>query len=90
MKNNIVWIGRLSPSATDKQLKELFSAHGLVKSAEVMKHKTTGLSRGFGLVEMSSESEAEESASQLNGVTIDEKVLTVIRPKRAGTWISSK
>ncbi len=84
MKNNIVWIGRLSLSATDKQLKELFSAHGLVKSAEIMKDKTTGLSRGFGLVEMSSESEAEESASQLNGVTIDEKVLTVIRPKRAG------
>ncbi len=84
MKSNIVWIGRLSLSATDKQLKELFSAHGLVKSAEVMKDKTTGLSRGFGLVEMSSESEAEESASQLNGVTIDEKVLTVIRPKRAG------
>ena len=84
MKNNIVWIGRLSLSATDKQLKELFSAHGLVKFVEVIKDKTTGLSRGFGLVEMSSESEAEESASQLNGVTIDEKVLTVIRPKRAG------
>jgi len=84
MKSNIVWIGRLSLSATDKQLKELFSAHGLVKSAEVMKDKTTGLSRGFGLVEMSSESEAEESASQLDGVTIDGKVLTVIRPKRAG------
>jgi RNA recognition motif-containing protein len=83
MKNNIVWIGRLSPSATDKQLEELFSAHGLVKSVEVMKDKTTGLSRGFGLVGMSSESEAEESASELNGVTIDEKVLTVIKPKRA-------
>ncbi len=87
MKNNIVWIGRLSPSATDKQLKELFSAHGLVKSVEVMKDKTTGLSRGFGLVEMSSKSEADESCSQLNGVTIDEKVLTVIRPKRAGALI---
>ncbi len=87
MKNNIVWIGRLSPSATDKQLRELFSTHGLVKSVEVMKDKATGLSRGFGLVEMSSESEAEESASQLNGVTIEEKVLTVIRPKRAGALI---
>ena len=87
MKNNIVWIGRLSLSATDKQLKELFSAHGLVKFVEVIKDKTTGLSRGFGLVEMSSESEADESCSQLNGVTIDEKVLTVIRLKRAGAWI---
>ena len=58
--------------------------HGLVKFVEVIKDKTTGLSRGFGLVGMSSESEAEESASQLNGVTIDEKVLTVIKPKRAG------
>lgn len=84
MKNNIVWIGRLSLSTTDKQLRELFSVHGLVKFVEVIKDKTTGLSRGFGLVGMSSESEAEESASQLNGVTIDEKVLTVIKPKRAG------
>ncbi len=87
MKNNIVWIGRLPLSATDKQLKELFSAHGLVKFVEVMKDKTTGLSRGFGFVEMSSESEAEESASQLNGVRIEEKVLTVISLKRAGAWI---
>ncbi len=84
MKNNIVWIGRLPLSATDKQLKELFSAHGLVQSVEVMKDKTTGLSRGFGVVKMSSESEAEETTSQLDGVAIDEKVLTVIRPKRAG------
>ena len=84
MKNNIVWIGRLSLSTTDKQLRELFSVHGLVKFVEVIKDKTTGLSRGFGLVGMNSESEAEESASQLNGVTIDEKVLTVIKPKRTG------
>jgi len=90
MKDNIVWIGRLSLSVTDKQLKELFSVHGFVKFVEVIKDKTTGLSRGFGFVEMSSESEAEESASQLNGVTIDEKVLTVIRAKRAGALIESK
>ena len=87
MKNNIVWIGRLSLSATDKQLKELFSVHGLVKFVEVIKDKTTGRSRGFGLVEMSSESEAKESARQLNGVTIDEKVLTVIRATRAGVLV---
>ncbi len=87
MKNNIVWIGRLSLSVTDKQLEELFSVHGLVKSVEVIKDPATGLSRGFGFVEMSSESQAEESASQLNGVTIDEKVLTVIRPKRAGALV---
>ena len=90
MKDNIVWIGRLSLSVTDKQLKELFSVHGFVKFVEVIKDKTTGLSRGFGFVEMSSESEAEESSSQLNGVTIDEKVLTVIRAKRAGALIESK
>ncbi len=90
MKDNIVWIGRLSLSVTDKQLKELFSVHGLVKFVEVIKDKTTGLSRGFGFVEMSSESEAEESSSQLNGVTIDEKVLTVIRAKRTGALIESK
>ncbi len=84
MKNNIVWIGRLPLSATDKQLKELFSAHGLVQSVEVMKDKTTGLSRGFGVVKMSSDSEAEETTSHLDGVEIDEKVLTVISPKRAG------
>jgi len=36
MKDNIVWIGRLSLSVTDKQLKELFSVHGLVKFVEFM------------------------------------------------------
>ena len=53
-----LYVGGLPYSATEQQLSEMFGAHGTVASARIIADKFTGQSRGFGFVEMSSDSEA--------------------------------
>ncbi|GAH63207.1 unnamed protein product, partial [marine sediment metagenome] len=55
MQGNKLYVGNLSYSVTDEQLKELFSKYGEVKSANVIGNK------GFGFVEMSDPAEAEKA-----------------------------
>ena len=50
-----IYVGGLPYASTDEDLKELFSPHGTVQSARVITDKFTGKSRGFGFVEMSSD-----------------------------------
>lgn len=47
-----IYVGYLPESFTDEQLKEKFSQFGKVFSAKVIKDRDTGVSRGFGFVEM--------------------------------------
>jgi RNA recognition motif-containing protein len=74
---NKIYVGGLSYATTDKQLEELFSAHGTVQSARVIADKFTGRSKGFGFVEMSSGAEAQKAIEALNGTEFDGRNLTV-------------
>ena len=89
MASNKLYVGGLPFSVTDTQLQELFAAHGTVESARVITDKFTGRSRGFGFVEMSSSSEAQEAIQTLNGSQLEGRSLTVneARPRqeRSGT-----
>ena len=71
-----LFVGGLSWDTTDESLKSFFSSAGTVVSANVIKDKYTGRSRGFGFVEMSSEKEAEE-ARKLNGQALDGRNISV-------------
>src|SRR6185437_5758966 len=62
-----IYVGGLPYSATEQQLSDLFAAHGAVASARIITDKFTGQSRGFGFVEMSSDSEAQAAITALNG-----------------------
>ena len=72
-----IYVGGLPYSATEQQLSDLFSAHGAVASARIITDKFTGQSRGFGFVEMSSDSEAQAAISALNGSDMGGRTLTV-------------
>ncbi|MDA2933110.1 RNA-binding protein [Acidobacteria bacterium AH-259-D05] len=72
-----IYVGGLPYHVTEDQLKELFSAHGTVDSARVITDRYTGRSRGFGFVEMGSESEAKEAIEKLNGTELEGRTLTV-------------
>ena len=76
-----LYVGGLPYSVTEGRLQELFSAHGTVESANVIADKFTGQSRGFGFVEMSSGSEAQNAISSLNGTQLDGRTLTVNEAK---------
>jgi RNA recognition motif-containing protein len=79
--SNKLYVGGLPYSVTGGQLQEIFSAHGTVESANVISDKFTGQSRGFGFVEMSSSSEAQQAIQSLNGTQLDGRTLTVNEAK---------
>jgi RNA recognition motif-containing protein len=62
-----LYIGNLSFTATEDELKEYFAQAGTPESVAIIKDRLTGKSRGFGFVEMSSDSEAAQAIEQLDG-----------------------
>ena len=76
-----LYVGGLPYHVTNEMLENLFSAYGTVESATLMINKITDLSDGFGFVEMSCESEAEEATKNLNGTDLEGRSLTVNEAK---------
>ena len=74
MSKNL-YVGNLSFNTTADDLRELFSQHGEVKSAQVVSDRETGRSRGFGFVEMVDGGDAAISA--VNGTEFQGRTLTV-------------
>ncbi len=72
-----VFVGNLPFSATEDQLRELFSQHGEVSSAEIVKDKFTERSRGFAFVEMATDEAAVAAVAALNQHQMDGRPLTV-------------
>ena len=65
-----MYVGNLSWQATDDDLKKFFNPYGTVKSASIVKDKTSGSegrSRGFAFVEMETDAETNAAIENLNG-----------------------
>ena len=75
--SNKLFVGNLNYRTTDETLYEAFSAIGNVESATVITDRETGRSRGFGFVEMASESEAQEAIQQLDNTELDGRTIRV-------------
>lgn len=76
-----LYVGNLPYSATDESLAETFSQCGTVDSAKIITDRDSGRSKGFGFVEMSSDSEAQEAISRLNGQQLDGRAMNVSEAK---------
>ena len=78
-----LFVGSLPWGVDDAKLAQIFSQAGTVVSAQVVKDRDTGRSRGFGFVEMSSDEEADNAVKNLNGSDIDGRkiVVNVARPR---------
>ena len=76
-----LYVGNLSYSVTNDSLEQLFAQYGAVRSAQVIQDRDTGRSKGFGFVEMSSDEEAANAISTLNGKDHDGRALTVNEAK---------
>jgi RNA recognition motif-containing protein len=50
-----IYVGNLPYSATEDELKELFSPYGTVENVDLIADRETGRPRGFGFVEMDEE-----------------------------------
>lgn len=75
MKN--IYVGNLPYSATDEELRQLFSQHGQVSRAQVVIDRETGRSKGFGFVEMSNDAEAMQAIEKLNGFSMSGRAINV-------------
>jgi RNA recognition motif-containing protein len=80
-----LYVGNLSYNVDTQQLKDLFGSYGTVTFAQVVQDRDTGRSKGFGFVEMSSDSEAQAAIDGLNNQQHDGRPLAVneARPKEA-------
>ena len=76
-----LYVGNLPFQTTDDDLRDLFTEHGDVTTASVVTDRETGRSRGFGFVEMSSDSEGEAAINALNGSPFGGRDLTVNEAK---------
>jgi RNA recognition motif-containing protein len=61
-----IYVGNLSPEATEKDVRHAFEGFGQVASDRIIKDKVSGQSRGFGFVEMLNKTEAHAAISGLN------------------------
>jgi cold-inducible RNA-binding protein len=76
-----LYVGNLSFSTTEGDLRRLFESCGSVTSCSMIIDKFTGKSRGFAFVEMSSSAEAAKAISELHGKDCDGRPLTVNEAK---------
>jgi RNA recognition motif-containing protein len=72
-----IYIGNLPYSMTEVDLKAMFVEFGEVESAKVISDKFSGQSKGFGFVEMPSNSEADQAIKALNGKFVDGRNIKV-------------
>ena len=76
-----LYVGNLSFTTTEGDLKEHFATCGTVVSCNVIMDKYTNKSRGFAFVEMGSQEEANKAVAEKNGVEFQGRALTVNEAK---------
>jgi len=76
-----LYVGNLTYQVSNSDLEQLFSQFGSVQSAQIIADRDTGRSKGFGFVEMSSESEAQAAIQGLHDQEHDGRRLTVNEAK---------
>jgi RNA recognition motif-containing protein len=94
MTNSKLYVGNLAPTMSEKELGNLFGAHGLVADVKIPVDRETGHQRPFAFVTMTTAESAQAAIQALNGHFVAERALTVseARPReerpafnRAGT-----
>jgi len=72
-----IYVGNLSYKVDEDALREVFAKIGEVESVKIITDSTTGRSKGFGFVEMTSDEDVEKAISTLNGTTLMDRALSV-------------
>ncbi|MFC2091850.1 RNA recognition motif domain-containing protein [Elusimicrobiota bacterium] len=86
METTKMYVGNLNYAVTESKLEELFSAHGTVKSVNLITDSESGRSKGFAFVEMSSPSECQKAIDAFNGTDFEGRSMKVneARPRTEG------
>lgn len=84
-----LYVGNIAHAMTEQELHDLFATFGEVKSANIIKDKITGQSRGFGFVEMEDQAAAEAAIAELDNKEVQTRKIKVSpahppRPREGG------
>lgn len=81
-----IYVGNLSWEVTEDELRQAFESFGQVTSVSIITDKYSGRSRGFGFIEMPTETEAKAAISGLNGTLLRDRAVNVseARPHNEG------
>lgn len=71
-----LYVGNLTWSATEEEVRTLFETAGAVESVALITDRETGRSRGFAFVEMSTE-DAQKAMQELDGHDVGGRNLRV-------------
>jgi RNA recognition motif-containing protein len=72
-----LYVGNLSYSTSEEDLRTLFLQAGTVSSVALIKDRDSGQSKGFAFVEMSNQAEAQKAMSMFNGYNMGDRELKV-------------
>jgi len=76
-----LYVGNLTYGVTEQALSEKMSEFGRVESVKIITDRDTGQSKGFGFVEMGTDSEAHAAIDGLNGTDFDGRPMKVNEAK---------
>lgn len=79
-----IYVGNLSYNITEDSLRSMFEEFGEIESAKVIMDRFTSRSKGFGFVEMPSNSEADKAIKALNGKFIEGRNIKVNQANPGG------
>jgi cold-inducible RNA-binding protein len=77
MQQNRLFVGNLSFNTGEEAIRDLFAQYGEVTKATLVTDRTTGRSRGFAFVEMTSDSDAAKAIDATHGSQLDGRSLRV-------------
>jgi len=72
-----IYVGNLSFSTTEDELRELFSQAGTVATVSLIKDRDSGQSKGFAFIEMGNQADAEKAIQMFNGKPFSNRELKV-------------
>jgi RNA recognition motif-containing protein len=72
-----LYVGNMAKSTTSEELNTLFTQAGMVTNVDVIKDRESGLSKGFGFVTMTAQSDADKAISMFNAYSLAEHELKV-------------
>jgi RNA recognition motif-containing protein len=76
-----LYVGNLPYTVSEDALSEKFSEFGRVESVKVITDRDTGQSKGFGFIEMGTDSEAHAAIDGLNGTDYEGRPMKVNEAK---------
>lgn len=79
-----LFVGNVAWSASEDDLRNLFSQQGEIEDLVILKDKFTQRSKGFGFVTFTNDEDANQAVSELNGYNLNGRNLVVneARPPR--------